>query len=101
MTSGALALICLEDAQPFVRREVAVMGSADVELRIKLRRFLNEVGEAVLGRAEEVVLDVGWRIPEAAIHELGTVNAVGHDCLPGGQVHAPSERHTVWDKVID
>ncbi len=47
---GSTGVDLLEDARPFVRFEVAVMGSADVELWIEIRRFFDEVGEAILGR---------------------------------------------------
>ena len=98
---GTTGVDLLKDARPFFLREVAVMGSADVELWIEPCRFFDEVSETVLGRTEEVVPDMGRGIPEAAIHELRTVNAVGHDGFAGSQVHAPSERHAVGNEMVD
>jgi len=78
-----------------------MVGAADVELRIEFLRFFDEVGEAVLGGAEEVMFDVRRGILEAAVHEIRSVDAVGHDGLARGQVDAPRERHAVGDEVID
>ena len=78
-----------------------MLESADVQLWVKPCRFLSEVGKAILGRAEEVVLDLRWTVMKAAVHKLRTVDAVGHGVLAGGQVYTPSERHTVGDEVID
>lgn len=72
-----------------------------MELRVEIFGLFDEVGEAILGCTEVVVLDVRRRTLKAPTHELRPVNAVGHDGLLCGQADAPSERHAIGNEMID
>ena len=45
--------------------------------------------------------DVRRRILKATVHELRSVDPVGHDGLARGQVDSPSERHAVGNEMIN
>ncbi len=91
----------IEDGGPVGVGEVAVVGAGDGEGGVEFFDGGDEVGEAVFGGAEEVVAGVGGGVFQAAVHELGAVNAVGHEGVPGGEVDAPGEGHAIGDEVLD